>query len=339
MASITQLLLLHPSLTEVLELWIVWKVPQGRYSISHSLIDTQNNHSWIELSAADDALCLLSNVDWMDHSTGSEKDMNLYYSSLLQNSVLFSHTALLDHIVPFSDPIDYINNQPLSVVSSDETPLHQRNDLWLCLLRDLLYRDEAIYEVTPCSLHIHRQSDQVSVASALLVVHWYRLCSLQFAESAEIEEYEDLLDAQSASVIDTANLLMSHLSNHHSYPDWSHLLSIQFQADSEVSERLHQLTEDELLLTLHTLIHSLSLPVISSTPTSSSSAVIGIASANFVLSQVIRNAYTLYHRSLPLFCLVLLLQSQFPRLSENLDTMKRCCMEVLLVILFFLSHF
>ena len=209
----------------------------------------------------------------------------------------------------------------------------------MCLLRDLLYRDEAIYEVTPCSLHIHRQSDQVSVASALLVVHWYRLCSLQFAESAEIEEYEDLLDAQSASVIDTANLLMSHLSNHHSYPDWSHLLSIQFQADSEVSERLHQLTEDELLLTLHTLIHSLSLPVISSTPTSSSSAVIGIASANFVLSQVIRNAYTLYHRSLPLFCLVLLLQSQFPRLSENLDTMKRCCMEVLLVILFFLSHF
>ena len=338
MASITQLLLLHSSLTDVLELWIVWKVPQGRHSISHSLIDMHTTQSWIELSSADDSLCLLNNINWMNHTTRSEKDMDSYYSSLLQNSGLFSHTALLDHIVPFSDPIDYINNQPLAGVSSDETPLHERNDKWLCLLQELLYRDEVIYGIIPCSLHIHKEGNSLDVASTLLVVHWYRMCSLQFAESCEIEEYEDLLDNQTASVIDIANLLMLHITNTHGYPDWNNLFSIQSLSDPEVSEKLHQFTEDSLLLILKTLIHSLSLPSIASVSSSSSSNIIGIASASFVLSQVIRNAYTLYHRSLPLFYLTLFLQAQFPRLSEHLNEMKRCCMEVLLVIFFSLSH-
>lgn len=328
----------------MLELWTVWKSPEESFSISHTIFDSKSTQSWVELSAADNSLCLLSNIDWMTNSKGSKKDMDLYYSAILQNSGLFSHTAILDHIVPFSDPIDYINNQALSPLPSDETPLHQRNDQWLCLLRDLLHRDDLIFGLMPCSLHIHKQSNQVSSVFTLLVIRWYRLGCLQFAESAEIEEYEDLIDIRSALLIDTANLLLSHLREKkqipfYKYEDWNHRVSIHLDSDPEVMENLQQLSQDDLQLTLHTLIQSLSLPIIHSPSTSFSSSFISITSTSFVLSQIVQDAYTLYQRSLPLFYLTLFIQSQFPRLSSDFNEMKRCCMEVLLVIFSFLSHF
>lgn len=179
-------------------------------TLSHTLIDELAGNAqptWVQLSQIDDGYCFLRGLERQIECYGEEEEVatiDSFYQRILQKSGLFSHSALLDEISPYTDPIDYLNSLPHSPLPYDEHPVQARHDQWHSLLRALIHRDDKVYQLSS----IHLQADR----SPMVVVNrWYRPGVLVFAEQTEMMDYHGYEEKEVQEWIDLGNQYLQYL--------------------------------------------------------------------------------------------------------------------------------
>lgn len=294
--------------------------------------------TWTQLTAEDDAGCLLRNADWLAQRRNGDPfdQMDPYYCHLLGPAGVVSRVAVRDAIAPFSDPLEWVRHT-MDSFPREESPMEKRNACWLELLRRALHLDGRIFGLFPCSLRGNAREGFPRVSQSVVIVsRWYRTGAFRPMDPLERLDYRDLQDETVALVVDSANQILQSWREHYNnrfgrYEDWNCVSSIQVPEIGADLAPLRRLQKDALFSTLQQILQEMEIPHIEDETPQSGHFLVGVSLASLTLNEVSRQVYTLYHRALPLFCLISALGSLETETDPILQQLGDHCIDLLSV--------
>lgn len=340
-ASLRQLLLFPAN--DALDIWTLWTSPRGVCSVAHTQITPAEtpakSPAWTQLTAEDDAGCLLRNADWLaDRRNWDTPDqMDPYYRHLLGPAGMVSRVAVRDAIAPFSDPLEWVTRQ-MESFPRDESLLERRNACWLELLRRALHLDGHVFGLFPCSLRGNAMDGFPRVSQSMVIVsRWYRTGAFRPMEPLERLDYVDLQDETVALVVEMANQILQSWRErgdavYGRVEDWNCVPTMKLPKTEVDLSPLWTLQKDTLFSAIQQILQEMEIPHIDVETPKSSHFLVGVSLASLTLNQVSRQVYTLYHRALPLFHLIQVIGSRDTQTDPILQQFGDRCVDLLSVL-------